>query len=366
LLHSFALVFSDSPIPSLLSIMSSSVKRIFGMGNPLLDISAVADQKTLDTWGVKLNNAILAEEKHVPLYAQLTKDFPVEYIAGGATQNSIRVAQWFLQTPNSTTYTGCIGSDAFGEELSKAASADGVQVLYQINKDTPTGTCAVLIMDRERSLIANLAAANKFSIDHLHTDALKEAVAASDIFYSSGFFLTVSPPSFMHVAAQAAEKGKLVALNLAAPFISEFFSEPLLAAIGVADIVFGNESEAEAFATQQGLEKKDAETVAKHIANLPRSNGASRPRMAVITQGPNPTYVAVAGEKDAKVFEVPPLSKESIVDANGAGDAFVGGFLAELAKGSELDACIKAANYCARTILQVSGTALPKTKPELQ
>ena len=48
----------------------------------------------LAKWDAKMGNAILAEDKHKPLYAELAKNFPVEYIAGGATQNSIRVAQW--------------------------------------------------------------------------------------------------------------------------------------------------------------------------------------------------------------------------------------------------------------------------------
>jgi hypothetical protein len=33
----------------------------------------------------------------------------VDYIAGGATQNSIRVAQWILGTKNATAYFGCVG-----------------------------------------------------------------------------------------------------------------------------------------------------------------------------------------------------------------------------------------------------------------
>jgi hypothetical protein len=44
-------------------------------------------------YDLQLNNAILAEEKHVSLYAELAALPNVEYIAGGATQNSIRVAQ---------------------------------------------------------------------------------------------------------------------------------------------------------------------------------------------------------------------------------------------------------------------------------
>jgi adenosine kinase len=63
---------------------------ILGMGNPLLDISAEVPTSVLEKYGVTLNNAILCEEKHLPVYAELVKDHDVQYIAGGATQNSIR------------------------------------------------------------------------------------------------------------------------------------------------------------------------------------------------------------------------------------------------------------------------------------
>ena len=45
----------------------STMSKILGFGNPLLDISATVEQTVLDEWGASLNNAILAEEKHQPL-----------------------------------------------------------------------------------------------------------------------------------------------------------------------------------------------------------------------------------------------------------------------------------------------------------
>jgi len=140
--------------------------KLIGFGNPLLDISAVVEQDVLDKWGAKLNDAILAEDKHKPLYAELAESHPVEYIAGGATQNSIRVAQWVMGKPGSTAYVGCIGKDAFGEKLETAARADGVNVAYMKHPETPTGTCAVLVKGGERSLIANLSAANCYDKSH--------------------------------------------------------------------------------------------------------------------------------------------------------------------------------------------------------
>lgn len=55
---------------------------ILGMCNPLLDISADVPMDLLQKYDVQLNNAILAEEKHLPLYEELVKSYPVQYIAG--------------------------------------------------------------------------------------------------------------------------------------------------------------------------------------------------------------------------------------------------------------------------------------------
>ena len=39
-----------------------------------------------------------------------------------------------------------------------------VQVQYHVDKSTPTGTCAAAVMGGERSLVANLAAANNYKV----------------------------------------------------------------------------------------------------------------------------------------------------------------------------------------------------------
>ena len=176
----------------------------------------------------------------------------MEYIPGGATQNSVRVAQWVLRSPDATAYFGCIGADDFGKIMRDFATRDGVdvrhsshalsrrrsaassltctgpaatwaaqsrrayqsqaamgrcrssvrtkkavvglhthpllykilegrllgrnkritcisqartlQARYMVDEATPTGTCAVAIMGGERSLTANLGAANNYKV----------------------------------------------------------------------------------------------------------------------------------------------------------------------------------------------------------
>ena len=80
--------------------------------------------------------------------------------------------------------------------------------------------------------------------------------------------------------------------------------------------------------------------------------------IVVFTQGMDPTIVAKDGEILGE-FPVIPLAPEKLVDTNGAGDAFVGGFLSQFVQGAELEKCVKAGNYGANAIIQQSGCKFP-------
>ena len=116
-----------------------------------------------------------------------------------------------------------------------------------IDEETPTGTCAVLVSTGERSLIANLAAANNFKPSHLETPEAKAIVESAKVFYSAGFFLTVSVESLVEVCKQVVSDNKIFCLNFSAPFIIDYFADQVAAALPFADFVFSNESEAEAY-----------------------------------------------------------------------------------------------------------------------
>jgi len=341
--------------------------KVMGFGNPLLDISANVGQKTMDEWGVKPGDIILADEggKHKPLYAKLTKDYPVEYIAGGATHNSIRVAQWMLGAPGSTAFIGCVGTDQFGEQLEKAAKGDGVNVQYFKQSKVETGTCGVLVNSGDRALIANLAAANCYDKAHYDSPAVQELISSTKIVYSAGFPLTTpaGPPTIMAIGKALNESGKTFCMDLSAPFIIQVppFKAALDAALAHVDFLFGNETEAATYGEVSGW-GKDIGEIALKIAAMPKACG-SRPRCVVFTQGKDPTLVALGGVIYS--YEVPVLPKEKLVDTNGAGDAFVGGFLASLAKGADIKSCVTAGNYAARQIIQVSGCKIPSYPPEM-
>lgn len=303
-----------------------------------------------------MGDAILAEDKHLPLYEELVSKYDVKYIAGGATQNAIRVAQWKIGQAGSTSFVGCVGKDDFGAKLRDAATKDGVNVLYLEDEGKPTGTCAVLVNEKERSLCANLAAANEYKVEHFATEQVQAALSAAQIVYSAGFHLTVSPDAMELAGKHCAEAGKTMAFNLSAPFLCSFFKEQMHRILPYATLVFGNESEAEAYAEANGLATKAIPDIAKHIAALPLASGA-KGRVVCITQGKDPVVVVEGGE--VAEFPVPAVPEDKITDLNGAGDAFVGGFLAALAMGKSTAECVAMGNDAASFIIGVSGCVVP-------
>ncbi|KAE9041895.1 Adenosine kinase 2 [Phytophthora rubi] len=342
-----------------LSNMSSDnlTHAIVGLGNPLLDISADVTAEFLAKYDLKPANAILADESHAPMFAELVKSNPV-YVAGGATQNSIRVAQWMLNKHNksATSFFGSVGKDAHGAKLKECAEADGVNVSYLENADIKTGTCAVCVVESERSLVADLSAANHFHHDHLAKPESQEIINKGQYFYSAGFHLTVSPTAVMTLAEHAKANNKTFLINLSAPFIVEFFKEPLLNAIKFADFVFGNESEAKAFGKVQGWGEDVAE-IALKTAQLEKASGV-RCRTVVFTQGADATILVHQGK--VFTYDVPKLAASSIVDTNGAGDAFVGGFVSRLALGLPFEQCVNAGHWAAQVVLARSGCTFPE------
>ena len=189
--------------------------------------------------------------------------------------------------------------------------------------------------------------------------------------------------------------------NISAPFICEVppFKATLTEALKKADFLFGNETEAAAYAKAEGWDTSNVAEIAKKISTMDGlQKGLSVVRnsllhacafrcrmmydvgsshavlrlqilalsltrcevcqnLQVITQGKEPTIVAKGGK--VTTYDVPPVDPSDIVDTNGAGDAFVGGFLAAFIKGKDTAECCKAGNFAASTIIKTSGTSVP-------
>lgn len=325
-----------------------------------------SEKSYLDKYDLKENDAILVEDKHMPIFEEVVKLPNVTFIAGGAAQNAARGAQYVLPE-KSVVYFGSVGKDQYSEQLLKANEVAGVYSNYLVHDDIPTGKCAALINGNNRSLATDLAAANHYKLEHLQQPENWKLVEDAKFFYVGGFHLTVCPPAIQALGKHAAETNKVFSMNLSAPFLPQFFKEPLDASSVYWDYLIGNESEALAYAESHGIESTDITTIAKAIAVLPKANTA-RPRVVIITQGLDDTIVVTANKFEAgaetsvQTFPVRAIAASEIVDTNGAGDAFAGGFLGALVQGKPLAECIDVGQWLASISLQELGPSFPYPK----
>jgi len=319
--------------------MSTTTYPLFCMGNPLLDIQVTSDE-ILNKYNLKANDAILAGEEHAPIYEEIVEKHKVVYVAGGAAQNAARAAAYVLPE-HSVVYTGCVGDDDLARQLREANKKEGVESAYLVKKGEKTGACAVVITGHHRSLVTTLRAAEMFDVSHLSSPEIAPLVEGAQAYYVGGFFLTHGVKSALEIAQKAASAGKTFALNLSAPFICQFFKVQLEEVLPYVDILFGNESEAEAWGAASGLPNpKDLKAVAKALAALPKNN-PSKPRIVVITSGADSTTVATSDSEEVKVYPVHALPEDQIVDTNGAGDAFAGGFMGAYVAGKTVEEAVE-------------------------
>merc|ERR1712127_178479 len=176
--------------------------------------------------------------------------------------------------------------------------------------------------------------ANNYKAEHCKQADNWKVVQGAKIIYSAGFFATVSPEAIKAASAEKAKDG-IYCMNLSAPFLMQVppFKAVFVETMPFVDFLFGNETEARTWAETEGWETDDVAFIATRLSLIPSQK--SRKRTVVITQGCEDTIVAINGK--IAMFPVLVLPKEKLVDTNGAGDSYVGGFLAALSKGKSME-----------------------------
>jgi len=356
-------------------------------GNPLLDIIVREGCEGLvEKYGLARNIAQEVDTIKTGLHKEVSQKSNLEYSGGGCALNTARVFQWLSPTPSSAVFLGGLGKDDSGAVLESLVNSDAVLTAFAKQEDLPTGHCIALVEGAERTLVANLGAANKFSAEDLWQGNNRTLLEGSKVIYVEGYFLSHSPEATMELARFAQKHKITFVFNLCGEYVCEdiTYVENVLAILPFIDILFGNLSEFEVFIdTIEAKLEVTSSSVIRNLRAMIRSEGVedldmkienicespvrSKPKslIAVVTEGCEPVQCYSIGERLKTIsVEVPRLPQAAVKDTIGAGDSFIAGFIFVLLREGSLRSCIEYAIWTAQKMIQQVGVTLPTSKPE--
>ncbi|MDR8387503.1 ribokinase [Pseudomonas sp. JL2] len=213
---------------------------------------------------------------------------------------------------------GCVGSDAYGQQLRGALLAEGIDCQSVSVVAGSSGVALIVVDDNSQNAIVIVAGANGVLTPDV-LDRFDEVLRGADVIICQ---LEVPDATVGHALKRGRELGKTVILNPAPA------SRPLPADwYACIDYLIPNESEA---AVLSGLAVDSLET-AEAAATQLLAAGAGK---VIVTLGAQGLMFA-----NGASFQHFPAPLVKAVDTTAAGDTFVGGFAAALADGkSEVEA----------------------------
>jgi len=358
-----------------------------------LVVNVDSDLGIFDRYGIEQNTQCLADERHASLFqdliarayseddkggdAQASSALPsVRRTPGGIVANSLRAAAWSLKAQQQQgkesaaiektakpelKMMGMVADDYAGNRLRQELVTAGVEPLMAVRStsegraaDAPlglsegTGLCCCLIAGKERTMVTELGAGKTLELQGSWASRIKEATVRRteanlpSILVTSAFYVQADPEgarTMLAWAHQPREDGRptaLVAFAISAqwccnlPVVQELARE--------ADILFANEPEIVSLAAALRRES------ALPQASSPEEEACSEACLkAVAAWKAHGWVIATRGSKSVGALEggagakrtpllvpVPRLPQDELADDIGAGDSFMGGFLASV------------------------------------
>ena len=295
---------------------------------------------------------------------------------GGAALNTIRTAAWSAGACVRTAFVGSVGADKHAALLRRAMAAAGVEPLLMVAPGLATAQCAVLVdaETKDRFLAVVRGAAGAITPPFLRDDpAVRAALASAAVLYVTAFVLSTPDRAACaaHMAEVADAHGSVFAMNLSSPGLLAKVVAPLSALLPRSRFVFGNADELRALARLRGWGVGESEggatgdrSGAQELVALSEllATQLAPGGVAVVTDGAGMTTIAQqrCPQQGCDHAQIPALSVDaaSVVDTNGCGDAFVGGFLGHFVQGSSLRQCVLEGHRCAAFVLRRRGCNL--------
>ncbi|MDR3309019.1 MAG: adenosine kinase [Tannerella sp.] len=308
--------------------------KIIGIGNALLDVLLRLDNDmTLSALEIKKGAMDLIDEAKMKKIQKAQSDLERSEAPGGSVSNTVRS---LARLGADAGYIGKVGTDRAGEVYKEATVQAGVKPFF-VSVEGVSGCSTVLISpDGERTMATFLGPAETLT----DSDVADETLLAYDLLYIEGYLIS-NERLFLPVLKRAKSIGLKVALDLSNFNIVNAFRPMLQEVIPkYVDILFSNESEAEAYT---GLTAREAiNVIARDVER------------AIVTIGKDGVLVS----DGAQVVHIAALPC-NVIDTTGAGDNFAAGFLYGYSLDATLEQAASIGALLSSKVIEVVGAQIP-------
>lgn len=307
------------------------MKSILGVGNALTDILAVLPddellkQYKLPKGSMQHVDAVIGNK----IWEQL-KAIGIQYVAGGSAANTISGTSIFGMPSG---FIGKVGDDELGSLFKSDQERNGIK--SNLLKGTAASGRAMVFItapNAERTFAVYLGAALQLEPEDLkHSD-----FDGYDYLHIEGY-LVQNQRLFRRIVEIGKAKGMIISLDLASYNVVESNNAFLHDIVeNYIDIIFANETEAEAFTHKSPREALD--------------EISSMCKIAIVKVGKDGSMVRSGDEYH--FIEAWPADT---IDATGAGDTYAAGFLYAHANGMSLKVCGEVGSIIAAKVVEVIG-----------
>ncbi|KAH8372864.1 hypothetical protein KR009_006972 [Drosophila setifemur] len=342
--------------------VSHTPRKVICFGNVLMDrLLKLEDPELLLRYGLELGSkGELDMEKLNRLAMEASERSQCRTNPGGSALNTARILK---QLGTDSLFFGAVGADKQAEELRQIFRELGIDARLQTVDSAHTGQCVCLIYKDNPTLYANIGASAQFAVQTLSHAVSHEGqtflrpVDRKQILYVEGFFVPHRGEVCDYIVQHLVRERRRLALNLSAPYIIRENPNAILKLARLAFFLFGNRQEFEALA--EVARYKNVDELAEQLLQ------AGGPKIILVTNGSAgvqviTNYVEELANPGPLIFEdfrAPRV--EGLVDATGAGDAFVAGFLHAWLEKRSLCECVRMASDVAVKVLTQVGCNLP-------
>ena len=291
-------------------------KKVYGIGNPLIDIIVNITDEELHSLGLhKGTMNLIDNERRIELTEFIKTKSEISYSCGGSCPNTIIT----LSTMGiHTTLSGKVGNDEYGkiykEKLSKLRVKDNL-----LFSDIPTGSSIIFVTpDSDRTMNTFLGANRYFCTD----DIIEEDLNKSDFFHFTGYMWDTQnqKDAIKKALSIAHAKGITVSFDLGDMFAVGRYKDSFLDIIKHdCNIVFANKEEARIM-----FDNYDAYECCKSMGKLCET--------AIVKNGKKGSFIS----HKQKIYSIPVQGPNIPVDTTGAGDTYSAGFIYGLCSGFDI------------------------------